>query len=595
MAVQSGRLRFGDIGPRMHRRPVATTISTPNPRLRVVAVSLVVALLAAAIWTRLAYWQVLEHGRLSQYASLQYVHDVPLPATRGVIYDRGLQPLAVNVTVYSIFVSPNAVPPADRERVAGGLSQALGVDQSQLLATLSSNKAFAYVARRQPKEKADQVSELRLPGVGLEPEPQRSYLPGGAPGGSLAANLLGYVNFDGQGQYGVEGFYDKRLGGKAGFKSTYRDAAGRDIALGPSQHVNPVDGADLVLSLDAGIQYAAEQALARGVQASKGESGSVIVMDPKTGGIIAWADYPTYDANQYSQADPNAVRDRLVSDLYEPGSVMKVPTLTGALDNHAITPTTTINDPGYISVGGATLRDWDMRNHGTVTMTRVLEESYNVGAVRAEQMEGMPAFYRELQAFGFDGASGVDVAGEVSSPLRPLDQWHQSELATASYGQGIAVNMVQMAAAINVIANGGRYAQPHVVEQIGGKTNPLEMQPQRQVVAPDTAAQMKQMMESVVQHGSGYLARVPGFENDQTGKTGTSQMPEAGGYSPDHVWASYAGFLPADNPRFTMLVVVRKPNNGSFDHNEGYYVSAPIWKEIAQSIVLQWRITPDPR
>ncbi len=566
-----------------------------QPQLRVIGLGVVVALLAGTIWIRLVYWQVFQHGELSQWAAQQYEKQVPLPPTRGVVYDREMQPLAINTTVYSIFVSPDNVPPADRERVASGLAQVLGVDHDALVKKLASGARFAYVARRLPKDRADAVQRLGLPGVGVETEQQRTYLPGGDPGVTLASNLLGFVNFDGKGQYGIEGFYDSRLAGKPGFKTTYRDAAGRDIAIGPSTRVNPVNGADLVLSLDASIQFAAEKALAEGVRQNKAESGSVIVLDPKTGGIVAWADYPSYDANHFAQADPARVRDAIVADLYEPGSIMKVPTLAGALDAHAITPATTINDPGYINVGGVTLHDWDLRNHGTVTMTRVLEESYNVGAVRAQQMEGSDSFYRYLQAFGLAAPSGVDVAGEAFTPLRPLKDWRESELATAAYGQGIQVNMVQMAAAINVIANGGRYVQPHVVERVGGQPAPLLAKPQRQVVSPETAAAMKAMMESVVQHGSGYTARVQGFELDEAGKTGTSQMPENGRYSTDHVWASYAGFLPADSPRFTMLVVVRKPNNGSFDHNEGYYVSAPIWKRIADAIILQWRVTPDPR
>lgn len=594
MAVESRRLGLHGERVRSARPASARTVRADNPRLRVLAIGLIVAVLAGAVWTRMAYWQLVQHGQLSRWAASQYEHEVPLPASRGVLYDREHRPLAVNTTVYSVFVSPDAVPAEERERVAAGLNQVLGADRAAVLGVLRSGKKFAYIARRQPKAMADQITAMALPGVGMETEQQRSYLQGGA-GGSLAANLLGYVNFDGQGQYGVEGYYNQRLAGKDGFKTTYRDAAGRDIALGPSQRVNPVNGPDMVLSLDAGVQFAAEQALARGVQANKAESGSVVVLDPKTGGIIAWADYPTYDANHYAEAKPASIKDSISSDLYEPGSIMKVPTLAGALDAHAITPSTTINDPGHIEVGGVRLNDWDLRNHGTVTMTRVLEESYNVGAVRASQMEGLPVFYRYLQAFGFSGASNVDVQGEASpGPLQPFEKWRESELATASYGQGIAINMVQMAAAINVIANGGRYAPPHAVARIGGQPNVVETQPQRQVIDPAAAAEMKQMMTSVVQHGSGFTARVPGFENDQTGKTGTSQMPEGGGYSTDHVWASYAGFLPADNPRFTMLVVVRKPNNGSFDHNEGYYVSAPIWKEIAQSIVLQWRIVPEP-
>ena len=563
-------------------------------RWRVIALLLAGALLAGAIWTRLAYWQVVQHVQLSAEAQAQYHELVELPAVRGSIFDRNMRQLVVNTTVYSAFVSPDQIPDNQRARVALALGSVLGADAGKVNQTLASGKKFAYIARRFSKQKADQLRSMLLPGVGLEEEQQRSYLPGGSDG-SLAANLLGYVNVDGQGQYGVEGFYDARLAGKAGYKTTYRDAAGREIALGPSKTVDPVNGSDLVLSLDANIQYAAEQALAAGVKANQGESGSVIIMDPHTGGIIAWADYPTYNANSYASSNPATIKDRVAADLYEPGSVMKVVTLAGALDAHAITPTATIQDPGYVDVGGFRIRDWDLKNHGTVTYTRVLEESYNVGAVKAEQAEGGTNYYRSLQSFGFNAASAVDVAGEQSAPLRPLEQWRDSELATAAFGQGIAVNMVQMAAALNVVANGGKYAQPHVVERIGGQPNPMLGAPQRQVIAPDTAAQMNKMMQSVVMHGSGYTARVQGFETDEAGKTGTSQMPENGQYSIDHVWASYAGFLPADNPRFTMLVVVRKPNNGSFDHNEGYYVSAPIWKAIAQAIILQWRITPDPR
>ena len=243
-----------------------------NPRLRVIALTLLILLTAGAIWGRLVYWQVLQHGELSKWAAGQYQKVVPLPATRGVLYDRDLRPLAVNTTVYSVFVSPAAVPPDQRAPVATALTQILGVDHDLLLGTLASGRQFAYVARRQAKEKADQVQAAALPGVGLEPEQQRSYLPGGSDG-SLAANLLGYVNVDGRGQYGVEGFYDARLAGKAGYKTTYRDAAGREIALGPSKTVDPVNGSDLVLSLDANIQYAAEQALAAGVKANQGESG----------------------------------------------------------------------------------------------------------------------------------------------------------------------------------------------------------------------------------------------------------------------------------------------------------------------------------
>ncbi len=602
MAVGSERWTrpAGDFhsGPRA-RSSVSVRVNNPEAphRLRVLWLLAIAGLLASAIWGRLAYWQVTQHARLSAIADAQYSKYVVLPAQRGMIFDAQGRPLAVDTPVYDVFVSPSQVTASERDALAAQLSAALNIPREPLLGVLASGKQFAYVAKRVSKNVADRLSALQLPAVGLEPEQQRSYLPGGVPGTSLAANLLGFVNYGGQGQYGVEGYYDKALGGKDGYETTYRDLAGNQIVLGSRTQKPAADGADLTLTLDSDIQFAAEQAIASGVQAAHAQSGSVLVMDPHTGGIVAWADYPSYDANQFATTDVGRFQDPMVSYLYEPGSVMKVVTLAGALENHAITPSTTINDPGYIRVGGYTIHDWDLANHGTVTMTRVLDDSLNVGAIRAMQMEGSDAFYRNLRAFGFGQPSGIDVAGENPQALQvaPLSQWSDSQVATTSFGQGIAVNMVQMLSAVNVIANGGRWVQPHVVAQVGDRPAPAASVPSRQVVTTETAQLMTSMMEDVVQHGSGWKARVPGFEKDEAGKTGTSQMPENGGYSPDHVWASYVGFLPADHPQFTMLVVVRQPNNGSSDHNEGYYVSGPIWKEIAQAIVVERRLTPGLR
>jgi cell division protein FtsI (penicillin-binding protein 3) len=557
-------------------------------RLRVLWLLAVACLLAGSVWVRLVYWQVAEHGWLSQKAAEFQLFERTLPAVRGEIRDRDGNPLAINTTVYDVTVAPRVIPARDRARVADGLSQALGVSRPDLMDLLRSGKEFAYVSHRQPKTVADRVAALGLPGVGLDAQPQRVYQPGGSQDVTLGSSLLGFVDNGGRGQYGVEQRYNGRLAGRNGSLLALHDSLGREIQLGSQQRRDAVDGADLTLTIDSDVQYAAEQALAAGVLAAHAQSGSVIVMDAKTGAIAAWADYPAYDANHFATTDGARLKDAMVSDIYEPGSVMKVVTLAGALDQGRITPATTIYDPGYVDVGGVRLRDWDERSHGTVTMTNVLESSLNVGAVRAEQMEGQEAFLKYLDSFGVGRASGVDVSGETVSQLR--SSWRPSELATASYGQGVAMNMVQMVAAINVIANQGRWVQPHVVARVGDAATPAPAS--RQVVSPQTAAAMTGMMRSVVQHGSGYLARVPGFELDEAGKTGTSQMIENRQYSADHVWASYVGFLPASDPRFTMLVVVRQPNNGSADHNEGYYVSGPIWKAIAEQIVQAWRITP---
>ena len=569
-----------------------------STRLRILSMLLVALVLAGMVWSRLAYWQIAKHGQLASQAQAQYREVVTLPAVRGAIFDRHLTQLVVNTTVYSAFVSPDQVPKSARDSVANGLVSVLAVDRTKLTATLASGAKFAYVARRLPKDRADQLRALKLPGVGLEEETQRSYLPGIASGTTLAANLLGFVNYNGDGQYGLEAKYQTALAGTPGYISSYRDLANREIVLGSHTHQSPVNGSDLVLSLDASIQYASEQALADGIKKYHAESGSVLIMDPTTGGIIAWADYPSYNANDFTHTDTALFKDNVASYVYEPGSVMKVVTLAGAINSGAIAPDTVINDPGYLNVGGYRISDWDHRNHGNVTYTYVLEHSLNVGAMKAMQAEGHEAFYSYLQGFGLTRPSGIDVDGETCLLPAAADKLADSQYATAAFGQGIDTNMVQMLAAVNVIANGGKYAPPHVMERVGTKVNPLLLQPQRQVIAPATAAKVTAMMQSVVQHGSGWNSRVKGFELDQAGKTGTSQIPVNGQYTQD-VWASFVGFLPAQHPRFTMLVVVRKPHVDGSDRdwtlNDGYFTAAPIWRTIAQAMVVNWHITPDPR
>jgi cell division protein FtsI/penicillin-binding protein 2 len=576
-------------------RPPGRIERATSTRLRILCMLGVALILSGVVWSRLAYWQVLRHAQLSQQAAAQYRELVELPATRGAIFDRNMVQLVVNTTVYSAFVSPDQVPAAQRDQVASALSTVLGVDRGTVLDTLSSNRKFAYVLRRFSKDKADHLRAMKLPGVGLEEEQQRSYLPGTTMSSSLAANLLGFVTYDGQGQYGLEANYQSVLAGTPGYISSYRDLANREIVLGTHTHKDPVPGAALVTSIDANIQYLAEQALAEGVKKAKGESGSVLIMDSKTGGIVAWADYPSYNGNNFTHTPTALFKDNVLSYVYEPGSVMKVVTLAGAMDAGKIKPTTVIDDPGALYIGGYRIADWDGANHGKINYTYVLEHSLNVGAMKAMLAEGHASFYKYLQSFGLTQPSGIDVAGESFIPPPSSKNMAPSQYATSAFGQGIDVNMVQMLSAINVIANGGKYAPPHVVERIGNKINPVMLVAQRQVVSAATAKQMTKMMEAVVQNGSGFTSRVPGFELNQAGKTGTSQIPVNGKYTLN-VWASFVGFLPANHPRFTMIVVVRKPHapgsNLDWTLNDGYITAGPIWQKIAQAIVANWHIAP---
>jgi cell division protein FtsI/penicillin-binding protein 2 len=283
--------------------------------------------------------------------------------------------------------------------------------------------------------------------------------------------------------------------------------------------------------------------------------------------------------------------DPIVSDLYEPGSVMKVPTLSGALDVHAITPDYRFNETGTAVVGGYAIHNWDGRAHGMVTMTQVLENSLNVGAIKAEQLEGPTNFLQYLQRFGFGNTTGVDVAAETSAVLSPLAQWKASQLATAAFGQGVDATPIQMLTAIDVVATGGNLVWPHVVDQVidgQGVGHPVRPRVIRQVISAKTAQQMQQMMVGVVEHGSGFAARIDGFKNRIAGKTGTASIPENGSYSKSDVIGSFVGFVPADHPQFIMMVIVRKPKILF----EGAYVAAPIWKTVASALITQWQIAP---
>src|SRR5256884_4896385 len=414
---------------------------------------------------RLAYWQVWRHSDRARLAAAYHDDTITLPAVRGNILDRNG---ALQVTIARSFPTlppPTLLSAAERTKVATQLPPLLQLSAADTQAKLATTRQFVYLARRVPASVAHQLDAMRLPGIGKVAETQRSYVDGGVPGTTLAANLLGFANDAGQGNYGVEGYYNKTLAGQAGFEATVRDLANRPIVLSDRQRRDPVNGMTLQLSLDSTIQVVAERALADGVQKYQAESGSLIIMEPATGRIVAWADVPSYNANQFATTPTAQFIDPIVSSLYEPGSVMKVVTLSGALDDRAITPDTRFNETEVAVVGGVAIRNWDNRGHGNVTMTQGVQNSLNVGAIKAQQMEGAGPFYQYLQKFGIGAPTGVDLAAETAEPLRDLTKWKPVELATASFGQGVDTTPIEMLAAINVAANGGNLVWPHVVGQ----------------------------------------------------------------------------------------------------------------------------------
>ena len=565
--------------------------ATLEPRSRIVTLLAVVLGAYLVLFGRLAYWQILRHADMSSLAAAYHDDTITLPAVRGDIVDRNGALLVTNTPVFSVFASPDQIAASDRQHIADTLAPILQLTPDDIMAKLATTRKFVYLARRMPAAVGQQLDNLRLPGIGKIAESQRAYVDGGVSGASLAANLLGFANDNGVGNYGIEGYYDKLLRGQDGFEATVRDLANEPIVLSDRQRRNPVDGMTLQLSLDSTIQVMAERALADGVQKYQAESGSLIIMEPTTGRIVAWADVPSYNANQFATTDTALFRDPIVSDLYEPGSVMKVVTLSGALDDHAITPDYRFDETGTAVVGGYAIHNWDGRAHGMVTMTQVLENSLNVGAIKAEQLEGPSNFYQYLQRFGIGTSTGVDVAAETNAPLAPLNQWKAAQLATASFGQGVDATPIEMLAAVDAVATGGTLVWPHVVDAMidsKGIRHPVERKVVRTVINPKTAQQMTQMMVSVVERGSGFAAKIDGFRNQVAGKTGTASIPENGTYSKTDTIGSFVGFLPANHPQFIMLVITRKPKILF----EGAYVAAPIWKAVANALITQWQIAP---
>jgi len=317
-------------------------------------------------------------------------------------------------------------------------------------------------------------------------------------------------------------------------------------------------------------------------------------MDPHTGSIRAWAQYPTYDANSYGQSDIANFRDLAVSQPYEPGSVMKVVTFAGGLDNHTITPKTVIDERQTV-IDGYLIHDWDSRSHGNVTMQRVLDLSLNNGAIKLEQMEGQNPFYANMLGFGIGAPTGIDLAGEVNDPLRPQPSWKDLSYAEASFGQGVLTTPVEMLAAINTVANGGVWVQPHVVDAVVDPATGASKQvvPRtRRVISSDAAATLSHMMVGVVDDAGseGFAAQIKGYKGEIAGKTGTASVAENGRYGGD-VTASFVGFMPVTHPQFTMMVILNRPHE-NHEPRFGALLAAPVWKSVAQIIIDQWRIEP---
>jgi cell division protein FtsI/penicillin-binding protein 2 len=571
----------------------------PDVRRRGIWLVLGFLAMATAVFGRLVQVQVIEGKSLAAQAAASHTTSIKLQATRGVILDRSGRVLVSNVQVFDVFADPALIQASDRLSVAGMIAPILQQTPAQVLRALNQTNQFDYLAKGVSQDVNDKLQALGLSGIGTIPSEQSVYEPSPVPGISFAANLLGFVNSDGAGQYGLEGYYNSLLAGVSGHESTLTDVNGNAIVLGAQQKVPAQNGDNLVLGLDSQVQYWSELAIANGVNSTHATSGTIIIMDTKTGAIDAEAQYPSYNANDFEAEASSHIadfRDLAVTQPYEPGSIMKVVTFAGGLNHNAFTPSTVINERQQ-RIDGYLIHDWDGRSHGNVSMQWVLDDSLNNGAIDAMKMEGESNFYNNLLAFGIGAPTGIDLAGEVNDPVPPQSSWNTLNYATASFGQGIVTTPLEMIAAINAVANGGVWVQPHVVDDVvnpnTGKTTPF-VPVTRRVISATAAHTLAKMMVGVVNDpgAEGKKAKIPGYSMEIAGKTGTAQvaLPNGKGYG-SNVVASFVGFMPATNPQFTMMVILNDPQV-PLSTRFGSLLAAPIWKQVAEMMIDAWRIEP---
>lgn len=508
------------------------------------------------------------------------IEDVPVTdrPERGVIYDHSGAVLAVDEWDYRVAVSPSIL--TDPEELANDLAPILQIPRGQLLDQLESNKMYEVLARRVSSETAEAIRELPLGDeVQLDSLPRRFY-----PQGSLMCHVLGFVDFEGQGNAGVEGYYQTELAG---------EAASANVPISPLREQKMViarEGADLVLTIDRSLQYTVERHLKEALVEHGAVSGSIIVMNPRTGAILAMAAEPCFSANNFFDTEKSLFYNPLISVVYEPGSVMKLITMAAALDSGTVTPQTTYNDTGAIEVGGHVSYNWDRGAHGTVDMTTLLARSLNVGAATIATWMGPTKFYDYYQRFGFGRPTGIDIFGEEPGlmPLPGSPDWQESFIATNSYGQALAVTPLQMISSVSALANNGYLMQPYVVEEVRDENGVHRHEPAvlSQAVSPQTAAIMTTMAVTAVQQEV-QEALVEGYT--VAGKTGTAQIAEPFGYHPTDVIGSFIGWLPADDPEIIVFVKLDRPKSAPW----GSMTAAPTFSKLAKELVVLLGIPPD--
>jgi len=542
------------------------------------------ALWSGAIAARLYHLQVNRHDEFSRRAERQQQRVIELDPPRGTIYDARGRELAVSVEVESAFAVPREV--GDARAAAKALARVLELDSTKLERLLGADREFVWVVRKLDPPQARLVKELRLPGIYFLEESKRYY-----PLREVGAHTLGYVGTDNHGLAGLEAMYDKVVAGKPGRRTVLRDARQGMAVPANLPSAAPVPGNDLYLTIDAALQQVAERELAKAVERYRAGSGSVVLLEPATGAVLALASWPTFDPNRFAAATDEQRRNRPVSDAYEPGSTFKMVTAAAALEEGLIDPDETLDcEMGGITLAG--VRISDHKAFGLLTFRDVIAKSSNVGTIKTSLRLSNASFYDAIRAFGFGRTSGLDLPGESPGLLMPVARWPALAKAYISFGQGISITPLQLALAFGVIANGGRLLEPYLVRQSGSGSGAKALHPEPvergRPVSPHTLAVVADLLAGVtLEGGTGKAAVVPGYP--VAGKTGTAQKAEPGkGYLANEFIASFAGYAPTVHPAIVAVVVIDDPR-GAYHGGE---VAAPVFAAIAQQALLYLNVSP---
>lgn len=562
-------------------------------RKRIVFLTVFFVVCLIIIVLRLAYMQILQKDKYQAMADNQRTGEYQLLPTRGeiMIWDSfANKPYTVATSSEKILVYANASAITDLENTINRLSELLQIDKEVLREKLQDNSK-KYIVLKKDLTEAEQnaVKDANLSGISFDKETSRLY-----PEGSLLAQLLGFVGYKGDqrvGSYGLELAFEKELAGTPGTLMQEKDNSGRWIFGGKRDQNPAVDGDSLLLTIDKTIQLKTEAVLKDTVEKHGADSGSVVIMDPKTGAILAMATYPTFDLNNYSKVEnPEIFNNQVTVAAYEPGSIFKPLTMAAAINEGKISPSTTYNDTGEVKVDEYAIKNSDEKAHGIQTMSQVLEESLNTGTIFAKDSIGNKKFSDYVSKFGFGQKTGVEVQ-ESAGDLSNLKGNIKVNYHTASFGQGINVTPLQMVQAFSSIANGGLMVKPFIVRQIirkAGGIDEVGRTETTQILSSKTASEVAAMMVNVVEKGHGVKAAVPGYYI--AGKTGTAQVPrkDGKGYEENNNIGSFIGFGPVEDPRFVMLVRINHPRTVKFAES----TAAPAFGEIAQFLMQHFKIPP---